>query len=150
MISALGNDRQIGKNNKLLWQIPEDLKIFREKTLHKTIVMGRKTYDSIGMPLQYRNTIVLSRDVSFRPVGCHVASTIQEVLNLAQDCEELVVCGGEQVYQAFFPHADRLYLSHVDFNGEADAFFPIFDEDRWMVHSSKQYEGFLFKELRKK
>lgn len=150
IISAFGNDRQIGKDNKLLWQIPEDLKIFKEKTMHKTIVMGRKTYDSIGFPLQYRTTIVLSRDPNFRPVGCHIAASVQEALNLAMDCTELVVCGGEAVYGAFLPHASKLYLSHVDFDGPADAFFPEFNKEDWIEQTKTAYDRFVFTELHKK
>lgn len=150
MISAFGNDRQIGMENKLLWQIPEDLKIFREKTINKTIVMGRKTYESIGRPLQHRTTIVMSKDTEFRPVGCHVAASVQEALNLALECPELVVCGGEQIYKAFLPYANRLYLSEVDFDGQADAFFPDFDRDEWKAINTTQHGNFVFSELHKK
>ena len=141
MIAATGNNNQIGLNNKLLWHIPEDLKNFKEITKHKAIVMGRKTFDSIGKALPYRINIVLTRDKSFKRPGVIVVHEPLDILKL--DIEEIVVIGGEEIYKIFLPYAEKIYLSKVDYNGPADTFFPALDVN-WEEVSRKEFNDFKF------
>lgn len=127
MIAAIATkDRAIGFQNQLLWHIPEDFKHFKETTLGHVIIMGENTYRSIGRPLPNRTNIVLSQDKGFAPEGCSVVRSVEEALEKARSVEkeEVFVCGGASVYRQFFPYADRLYLTLVEGEYEADTFFP--------------------------
>ncbi|MCB9062577.1 MAG: dihydrofolate reductase [Halobacteriovoraceae bacterium] len=139
MIVAMGSNRQIGKDNQLLWHIPEDLKNFKKLTIGKTIVMGRKTYESIGRPLPNRENIVLSRQEI--PLGdVKILRSVEEVISYAESAQipELVICGGENIYAQFLPRIQRFYLSKVMWNGEADAFCPQINLDQYsLTYSSK-------------
>ena len=133
IIAALGKDRAIGKDNRLLWHIPEDLKRFKTLTLGHPVVMGRKTFESIvtqlGKPLPGRTNIVVTRDTAWRHDGVEVAHTIEDALEKANGIgqEEVFVIGGAQVYTQALPFADRLYLTLVDSDQEGDAFFPPYE-----------------------
>jgi dihydrofolate reductase len=127
MIAAIATkDRAIGFQNQLLWHIPEDFKHFKETTLGHAIIMGENTYRSIGRPLPNRTNIVLSQDKGFVPEGCSVVRSVEEALEKARSVEpeEVFVCGGASVYRQFLPYADRLYLTLVEGEYEADTFFP--------------------------
>lgn len=127
MISAIARkDRAIGFQNALLWHIPEDFKHFKETTTGHAVIMGENTYKSIGRPLPNRTNIVLSLDTAFAPEGCVVVRSIEEALEKAKEVEgeEIFIIGGASIYRQFLPYADRLYLTLVEGDFEADTFFP--------------------------
>ena len=133
LIAAIGKNRELGRGNKLLFEIPEDMKMFREKTRGHAVIMGRKTYESIGRPLPDRTNIIVTRDSGFMIHDSNVKIThsIEEALELAKTVEEkeIFVIGGAQIYQLAMPYADKLYLTIVNEKvKDADAFFPDYHE----------------------
>lgn len=132
LIAAMDRNRLIGNKNKLPWHLPADFSHFKSTTMGKPVIMGRKTYESIGKPLPGRTNIVLSRDpgVSFEGVEC--VGSFEEAMALVPDEEELMVIGGSTIYEMLLPQADRLYFTYVDAEFEGDAWFPEFDEDQWL------------------
>ena len=113
LIAALGKNGVIGNENKLIWNIPSDMKRFREITSGKSVVMGRKTYESIGRPLPKRKNIILTRDKNYKAEGCIVVHSLENALKEAGD-GEIMVIGGAQIYSEFLPIAHRLYLTIID------------------------------------
>ncbi len=131
MISAIAkNDRAIGFRNALLWHIPEDFRHFKETTSGHAVIMGENTYRSIGRPLPNRTNIILSLDPNFSPEGCVVVSSVEGALAKAREVEreEIFIIGGASIYRQFLPYADRLYLTLVEGDFEADTFFPEYPE----------------------
>lgn len=131
MISAIARkDRAIGFQNALLWHIPEDFKHFKETTSGHAVIMGENTYTSIGRPLPNRTNIILSINPDFAPEGCVVVHSIEEALAKAKEVEqeEIFIIGGASIYRQFLPYADRLYLTLVEGDFEADTFFPDYSE----------------------
>jgi dihydrofolate reductase len=118
------------------WHLPDDFKYFKQQTLGKPIVMGRKTFESIGSrPLPGRQNIVLSKQADFEPEGVTVLSDLEALFNEIAEVEEAMIIGGAQIYQQFLPLADRLYLTEVNTEIEADAHFPAFDPEQWQAAS---------------
>lgn len=131
-VVAFDRNRVIGKAGALPWRLPDDMRHVRELTVGKPLIMGRRTYDSIGRPLPQRTNIVLTRDPSFRGEGVLVARTPDEALSLAGDAPEVIVFGGADVFARFLPMADRIYLTEVDTAVEGgDTFFPELDPAEW-------------------
>ena len=131
LIAALARNRVIGRNNRLPWRLSADLKHFKALTMGKSIVMGRKTFESIGRPLPGRTNIVLTRDTGFRAPGCIVVHSIDEALQAAAGQEEVMVMGGADLYRQLLPRADRLYLTEVKAEVAGDAWFPDFEAADW-------------------
>ncbi|MGE0494967.1 MAG: dihydrofolate reductase [Vulcanimicrobiota bacterium] len=131
LIAALGENREIGKDNQLLWRLPDDLARFKSLTAGKPLVMGRKTYQSIGRPLPGRRMIVVTRQPDFEAPGCEVVSDPEAAVALCHGTPEVMIGGGEAIYAYFLPRADRQYLTYVEGGFEADAFYPEFDRDEW-------------------
>ena len=137
MIVAMAENRVIGRGNQLPWHLPGDLKYFKAATLGKPIVMGRKTYESIGRPLPGRANIVVTRDAGWSADGVRVASSPETALALAAEiaqhdgADEVMIIGGEQLYSACLPFADRLYITHVHACVDGDAYFPVLDWTQW-------------------
>lgn len=137
VIAALAiGSRVIGKNGKIPWDVPKDRRRFREITEGHTVIMGRKTWESLPefvRPLPDRFNIVLSRNPDFEPEGATVAHSIKEAVDIAeqQESEEIFVIGGEGVYKTFLPHADKLYLTLIDVDVEGDTHFPKCDSDTY-------------------
>ena len=125
LIAACSKNRIIGNDNKLIWNVPGDLKRFKELTSGHTILMGRKTYESIGKPLPNRRNIVLSRNTT-EINNCLVYSSLIEVLNLYKN--DLFVIGGGEIYKQCLPYADKIELTYIDKDFEGDTYFPIIDE----------------------
>ncbi len=129
----MGIGRVIGKGGELPWHLPADLAYFKRTTMGKPILMGRKTYESIGRPLPGRLNLVMTRDAEFSAPGCQVVTEIAAAKKAAEangaGVNELMVIGGEQIYRLCLAQADRLYLTKVDAIVSGDAFFPAFDED---------------------
>lgn len=126
IIAAIGSNRELGKNNKLLWRIPEDLKRFRELTTGHPIIIGKNTYQSIGKPLPKRTNIIITRDTNFQAEGCAIVHSLQEAVQKASQIEqkEIFIIGGGQIYQQAISMADKLYLTKVEGTFDADTFFP--------------------------
>ena len=127
LIAALSSaDRAIGKENKLLWKIPEDMRRFKSLTTGHVVIMGRKTFESIGKPLPNRTNIVLTRSESFAPAGTIACRSLDEALTAARkiEQEEIFVIGGAEIYKEAMPIADKLYLTIVQSSAPGDAFFP--------------------------
>lgn len=141
LIAAIGKNRELGRGNELIFQIPEDMKHFRETTQGHTVIMGRKTYESIGRPLPNRTNIVVSRDESYEvPAGVLKATSIEEAIELAKKHEnnEIFVIGGAQIYSLAMPYADKLYLTLVNAEvKDADAFFPEYSEFKKVLFERK-------------
>ena len=134
LIAAVARNLAIGKDNQLLWHLPEDMRHFRETTRGKPVVMGRKTWESLPekfRPLPGRQNIVVSRDPAYKAHGADLAGSLEGALALAGGAEEVFVIGGEQLYRAALPFADRLYLTEVELEPEADAFFPELNPAVW-------------------
>lgn len=131
IIVAIGNNRVVGINNSLPWKLPADMEHFKQLTLGKPVIMGQKTFESIGKPLSGRINIILTRDRNFKPEGCIVAHSIEEALNAAKGSNEVMIAGGVSIYAQFLPLADRMYLTLVEGDFKGDAFFPEFDYNDW-------------------
>jgi dihydrofolate reductase len=131
LIVAMGANRVIGRDNKLPWRLPNDLRRFRALTMGKPLVMGRKTYESIGRPLDGRHNIVVTRNPHYRAEGCTVVHSPKAAMAAAAPAEELFVAGGAELYAHFLPQAHRLYLTLVHAQVEGDTYFPLFDESQW-------------------
>ena len=132
MIAAMADDRVIGINNSLPWKLPNDMKWFRQNTLGKPIVMGRKTFESFGAkPLPGRTNIIISRDQNYQAEGCVVVNSIDKAISAAGDVEELMIIGGASFYEQMLPKSDRLYLTFVHTDVDGDAWFPEWNESEW-------------------
>lgn len=137
MIVAMANNRVIGVEGKLPWYLPEDLKFFKRITQAKPLVMGRKTYASIGKPLPNRLNVVVTRNAEFSHEGVRVCHDLPAALTLADQhatieaAEEIMVMGGGEIYRQALPFAQRLYITEVDIDVEGDATFPDFDPSEW-------------------
>lgn len=155
MVVAQGPKGEIGYNNKLLWHISEDLKNFKKITTGKMIVMGRKTYESIGKPLPNRANVVVTRDENFAPDGVIVARDPMMVFDLALEAEadlededfEMMVIGGGEIFKIFMQYTQKIYLSEVEYEGPADVFFPPLDYEEWEIEKTEKFKDFTFKIL---
>jgi dihydrofolate reductase len=136
IIVAMSENRVIGRDGALPWHLPADLKRFKQLTMGHAIVMGRKTYESIARPLPGRRSIVLSRNVDYRPVGVDVVANLQEALKQTDDQQEVFVIGGSSLYRMALPVADRIYLTEVATKLEGDVLFPEFDRNEWQLVDS--------------
>jgi len=133
IIVAVSRNNVIGRDGALPWRLSDDLRHFKAKTLGKPVIMGRKTWESIGRALPGRQNIVISRQRDFIAGGCDVAPSVEKAVALARDAEEIMVIGGTQVYEMFLPHAERLYVTRVHAVVEGDAFFPPIDDGVWRL-----------------
>ena len=131
LIVAMAQNGVIGRDNSMPWRLPEDLKRFRAFTLGKPILMGRKTFESIGRPLEGRTNLVLTRDRSWFAPGVVVVHSVEEALTQASTSDELVVIGGAEIYRLVLPFARRIYLTHVHADVQGDITFPEFDATQW-------------------
>ncbi|MCE9541303.1 dihydrofolate reductase [Candidatus Kaiserbacteria bacterium] len=143
-IAAIGRDRVLGKENKLLWHIPDDLKRFRDVTAGHPIILGRKTFESIvgylGKPLPGRTNIVVTRDTSWSYDGVITAASVEEALEKAKviDSEWISIGGGAQIYEAALPYTTRLCLTRIDATAEGDTYFPAYETEFTRVLADEQ------------
>ena len=136
---AMDKNRVMGIDNRLPWRLPADVKFFKEVTMGHPVVMGRKTYDSIGKPLPGRENIILTRNVDYQPEGCKVIHTVEESIEYMKNKnDEVFVIGGAQLFKELFPVADRLYITEIHHEFEGDTFFPEFEESEWTLSSSEK------------
>lgn len=133
IIVAAATNGVIGHNNQLIWHLPEDLKMFKRRTTGHVIIMGRKTFESIGKPLPNRTTIIISRNPEYRVEGCITVGSLEEAIAQAQQIEpsEAFVIGGAEIYRLALPLADIVYLTEVLQSFEGDAFFPSLEPTVW-------------------
>jgi dihydrofolate reductase len=131
LIVAMAQNGVIGRDNALPWRLPADLKRFKEFTLGKPILMGRKTFEAIGRPLPGRANLVLTRDRDWRTPGVIPVHSVEEALLQTRTCEELVAIGGAEIYRLLLPLARRIYLTHVQADIPGDTYFPAFDPAQW-------------------
>jgi len=144
MIVAYGKNWEIGLDNQMLWHISEDFKNFKTITSGHHILMGRKTFESIGKPLPNRTSIVLSNS-GFECEGVYTFNDIQKALDFARKRgeEELFIIGGANIYETMFPYVDKMYLSEVDYEGKADAYLKEIDFSSWDMAEKKSYDVIL-------
>ncbi|KKR70081.1 MAG: Dihydrofolate reductase [Candidatus Nomurabacteria bacterium GW2011_GWB1_40_7] len=144
IISAIGKNNEIGKKNELLWNLPVDMKHFRETTSGHTVIMGQKTFESIGRPLPKRRNIVLTQDNNFRPEGVEIVHSPEELEKLLKETsspnEENFIIGGGMIYKLFIEKADKLYITQVDVSfPDADTYFPEIDKNIWVKAKNEKY-----------
>ena len=131
IIAGMDKNRLIGQGNRLPWRLPADMKHFRRHTLDKPVLMGRKTFESIGKALPKRTNIILTRDRGYCAEGCIVTHSIEEALAKTSGCGEVMIIGGASIYELFLPRADRLYLTYIHECFEGDIYFPAFNLADW-------------------
>jgi dihydrofolate reductase len=136
LVAAVARRGAIGRDNQLLCRISEDLKFFKRTTLGAPIVMGRKTWDSIGRPLPGRRNVVITRNPAWQADGAERAASLHDALVLLRDAPKVFVIGGGEIYAQALPLADELVLTEIDAEFEADAFFPPFDRSQWIDEAS--------------
>lgn len=141
LILAMAENRVIGRGNDLPWHLPADLKRFKALTLDHTIVMGRKTWESIGRPLPRRRSIVISRNPDYEADGAEVAGSLDEALALAAGDDEVFVIGGAAVFAAAVPRADRVYLTRVHAEVAGDIACPPLDDGSWVLVEEERHEA---------
>jgi dihydrofolate reductase len=148
LIVAMAKNHVIGINNNLPWHLSEDLKYFKRVTMGKPIIMGRKTFESIGKPLPGRTNIVVTRNANYQVEGVKVVHSLKAAMELCESiavidgCEEAMVIGGAELYQQALPLADYLYLTEVHAEVEGDAFFREFDRSDWQEIARENFRAF--------
>lgn len=147
LIVAHDHNHVIGYENGMPWHLPGDLQYFKEKTMGKPMIMGRKTFESIGRPLPGRRNIVVTRDANYRADGIETATSIEEALALAGDVPEIMIIGGEQIFRLSMELTDRIYITKINHAFKGDTFFPAYEEDFVLVASQEPEtapEGYTF------
>ena len=140
IVAAIASNNVIGKKNSLPWDIPEDLKRFKQLTSGHTILMGRKTFDSIGRPLPNRTNIVMTKDTNYQKEGVEIVFDEKEALNLIKELnQEVFIIGGSKIYELFEPWATSLMITRVLKDYEGDAFFPDINWNNWQVESEEEF-----------
>lgn len=140
IIVATAENNAIGNGNKLLWHLPADLKHFKQITSGHTIIMGRKTFDSVGKPLPNRRNIIITRQKGLSIPGAEVVNTLDEALALCDEDEEVFIGGGAEIYKMAMDLTDKIYLTVVKGTFTADTFFPAINPDEWTETDIASYE----------
>lgn len=139
LIVAVSTNNVIGVRGELPWHISEDLRRFRKLTTGKPIVMGRKTFDSIGQPLPERRNIVITRDPEFTAPGCDIVASPDAAIELVGEAADVMVIGGSQIYAAFLPRARRIYLTRIHAHIDGDTYFEKLDEADWKLVACEEH-----------
>ena len=140
MIAAMGKNRVIGKDNSLPWHIPEDFKYFKRQTLKKPVIMGRKTYESIGRLLPKRKNIIVTRKLDYAVEGAIIVNSIKDAILLCDPDQEIMIIGGGEIYEAAMPYANKIYLTIIDAEPEGDAHFPHLGSE-WVREETDRRDG---------
>ena len=140
IVVAMDDNHLIGKGNGLPWHLPADLVFFKKITTGNSILMGRKTYDSIGKPLPNRRNIVITRNPDISISGCEVVDSIEKALSITQDEEEVMVIGGANLFAQLLPDVTRLYITHIEGKLEGETYFPHYDENDWLEVSRESHQ----------
>jgi dihydrofolate reductase len=140
-VVAAADNNAIGKNNQLLWSLPNDMKFFKNTTWGMPVIMGRKTFESLGKPLAGRTNIIITRKPNWQPEGVFVANEIREAMTIAAktDAKEAFIIGGGEIYKQTMPITQRLYLTRVHTTIEGDTFFPEFNKAEWELLSQLDF-----------
>ncbi len=133
LIAAMDLNRVIGNDNDLIWHMPKDLKHFKELTSGHHVIMGRKTYESMGKPLPKRTNIIVTRDKGYKADGCIVVHSIEEALKKAEGDTQPFITGGAEIYKLALPYAQTIELTLIHHHFEGDTFFPPFESDKWKL-----------------
>jgi dihydrofolate reductase len=144
IIVAMANNRVIGANNQIPWHLPDDLQMFKRLTMGHHIVMGRKTYESIGRLLPGRTTVIVTRRRDYAVPGAIIAHSLHDAINAAARDDEIFVIGGAELFRQALPVADRIHLSVVDAEPEGDTWMPEFDFTEWAEVSSEEKPGYRY------
>ncbi len=139
IIVAVADNHLIGGSNKLLWHLSADLKRFKSLTMGHPVIMGRKTFESIGRPLPGRENVVITRNSKFKADGITVVSSLDEALKKFTD-RDVFIIGGAEIYAQSLSMADRIYLTRIYHSFEGDAFFPVIDESKWKIEKTEMHE----------
>jgi dihydrofolate reductase len=131
LVVAMSRNRVIGRDNQLPWKLPADMAFFKRVTMGHPVIMGRRTYESIGKPLPGRQNIVVSGNAAYEAPGCSVVRSMEEAYRVAGDADDVSIIGGSSIFAASLPIADVIYLTEVDAEVEGDVFFPPFDRSDW-------------------
>lgn len=140
LIAAVAENNAIGKNNEMAWHLPKDFRYFRLKTLEHTVIMGRKTFESMGKALPERRNIVITRDQEWRAEDVDVANSIDEALKYCRDEQEVFVIGGGEIYKQALPLASKVLLTRVHTHIDGDAFFPELPSEEWKLVESDPHK----------
>lgn len=140
LIVAATENNVIGKVNKMPWHLPNDLKYFKKNTLEHSVVMGRKTFESLGKPLPDRRNIILTRDMTAKSDDVDIANSFQEVLNYCRDEREIFVIGGGEIFKQTLPFADKILLTRLHTTIDGDAYFPELPAHEWILESEDKHE----------
>lgn len=138
LVAAVANNNVLGKDNKLIWHLPADLKMFKNLTSGRTILMGRKTFESIGKPLPNRENVVVTRDTNFKQEGCIVFNSIEQAIENLKSRETIYIVGGAQIYNECISIADKLYITHLDLEIDGDVYFPEIDTNHWRLTKNER------------
>lgn len=141
IIAAIAKNNALGKNNQLIWHLPADLKRFKQVTLNHHIIMGRKTFESLGKPLPNRTSIIITRNKNYKAEGCIVVNSLTDALKVAAVDENPYILGGAEIYKQAIEIADKLDITFVHHNFEADAFFPKIDTTIWKETSRQDFKA---------
>lgn len=140
IVAAHGQNRVIGRNNELVWHLPRDFKHFKDLTIEHPIVMGRKTFESLGKPLPRRTSIIITRDEHYQQEGCIVAHSLEEAMAEAKKLDEAIfIIGGAEIYKQALPYTTKMYLTEVKASPEGDAYFPEFSTREWKETDRKSF-----------
>lgn len=140
LIAAAATNDALGKDNQMLWHLPDDFKHFKNLTTGHYIIMGRKTFESFKAPLPNRKHVIITRQLDYEaPEGCIVVHSLEQALKLTSSQEEVYVIGGGEIYQLALPFADKIELTRVDHDFQADAFFPKIDQSQWELLSELKH-----------
>lgn len=142
LIVAAAHNNVIGNENRLIWHLPADLKHFKNLTMGHTMIMGRKTFESIGMPLKGRKTIIVTSQEDYNAPGCEVANSLDEALKMVKDEKEVFVAGGAQIYQQIIDnhHVRRIFMTRIFASFEGDTYFPAIDPDKWELVEREDHQ----------
>lgn len=157
IVVAFDKNQLIGRNNQLPWHLPADLKYFKNVTMGHHLIMGRKTYDSIGKPLPGRTSVVITRQHDWKAEGCLVAHSLEDAIRLCGNQEEIFIVGGAEIFKNSLPVATDLYITKINHQFEGDTFFPEINENEWREISREDHQpdeknkwGFSFLRFRRK
>lgn len=141
LVVAYADNLAIGKDNQLLWHLPADLKHFKATTTGHSIIMGRKTFDSIGKALPNRRNLVITRQTNLELPGAEIVNSLEAALSLTAQEPEVFIIGGANIYEQALKFAQKIYLTHVHWSFEADAFFPKLDENEWETTQNQHFKA---------
>ncbi|MES2747986.1 MAG: dihydrofolate reductase [Bacteroidota bacterium] len=149
LIAAAAENNALGKNNDLIWHLPDDFKRFKAITSGHFIIMGRKTFESFPKPLPNRTHIIITRQKNYHPEGCLIADSLEKAIEMAPKNENVFVIGGGEIYKQALPIADKIELTRVHHHFDADTYFPVIDIEKWQLvfeefHPKDEKHGFDF------